>query len=132
MPNKICKHCEKQFKSRSTKRQFCSHRCYSNSNKGVRRTNFDAKGPRNGRWNGGKRKDKDGYVLIHAPYHPFCEAQGYVREHRLVMERQIKRFLFDYEVVHHINGIKADNTIENLQLMTKKQHDQLKKKGELQ
>ena len=43
-------------------------------------------------WNGG-RKNNNGYVMIYKPNHPNCDQQGYVREHRLVMEQYLKRYL---------------------------------------
>ncbi len=58
--------------------------------------------------------DRDGYVLIYSPYHPFCNHQGRVRRSRLIMERHLQRFLLPSEIVHHINEIKNDDRIENL------------------
>lgn len=67
-------------------------------------------------WKGGRVVDKDGYVLLHAPEHPFSTKAGYVREHRLVMEAVIGRYLAPQEVVDHRNGQKSDNRPSNLRL----------------
>lgn len=65
----------------------------------------------------GRLIDKDGYILIHVKNHP-CNRKhtNYIFEHRLVMENHIGRYLLPQEVVHHIDGNKQNNSIENLQL----------------
>ena len=64
----------------------------------------------------GYRVTDRGYVYIRAPDHPCAGKDGYVAEHRLVMEAHLGRYLQASEVVHHINGVKNDNRIENLEL----------------
>lgn len=68
-------------------------------------------------WKGGRRVDCDGYIFIYQPNHPHVNSGGCIYEHRLVMEKKIGRYLYPWERVHHINGIKDDNRIENLELL---------------
>jgi hypothetical protein len=62
-----------------------------------------------------------GYNYVYAPEHP-RKHNGRVHEEVLIVEKSIGRFLNSHEVVHHINGIKNDNRLENLQLCTKREH----------
>lgn len=78
-------------------------------------------GKRNGMWKGGKRKDKSGYIMIYKPEHPYGSS-GYIREHRLVIEEYLGRYLKPTEIVHHINGVKNDNRLENLFLCKNNEH----------
>jgi len=82
---------------------------------------LNRKGENHPNWMGGILKNKEGYILIHQPEHPNAR-HNYVLEHRLVVEKQIGRYLKINEVVHHINGIKDDNRIENLKLENRDSH----------
>jgi hypothetical protein len=72
---------------------------------------------------GGRSVDKDGYIRVSSPNHPKCWSSSfYVYEHRLVMEAHIGRYLTDGEHVHHKNGVRHDNRIENLELLEDSDH----------
>ncbi len=72
-------------------------------------------------WKGGRNKDGAGYWNRYAPDHPRADGKGYVKEHRLVMERMVGRYLEPHEQVHHKNGRRDDNRPENLELWRKSQ-----------
>lgn len=80
------------------------------------------KGEKHSKWNGGVAKTVQGYISIYSPEHPYANSNGRVMEHRLVMEKCLGRYLTKKECAHHINGIKDDNRIENLQLMSTGEH----------
>jgi hypothetical protein len=70
---------------------------------------------------------QNGYVYVRVdPGHPFArrkkhQKQAYIAEHRLVVEGHLGRPLEPHENVHHKNGVRDDNRIENLELWVKPQ-----------
>jgi hypothetical protein len=107
-----CEKCEGQYLKRSHQdRKFCSQRCSALAN------------PKKHNWEGTPIRNTGGYmVLTLHPDHPFYKMgwkqanSRYVPEHRLVYAKFLGRSLRESETVHHINGDKTDNRIENLQL----------------
>jgi hypothetical protein len=96
----VCERCGAIFQRydsnirRPGQRLFCSHDCLIH----------------------GRRIDGDGYIIIYKPDHPYATKRGMVSEHRLVMEEHLGRYLTNNEKVHHKNGNRQDNRIENLKL----------------
>lgn len=106
---------------------YCSRDCYAQSKKGVKlgeitrqRMSLSHRGERNYQWKGGRYTGKDGYIHIRD-----IERKKYIREHQLVMEKHIGRKLIKGEVVHHKNGIRTDNRLSNLELLTISEHKKL-------
>jgi hypothetical protein len=79
---------------------------------------------KNKSWKGGVI-NCHGYMMIHSPSHPMANAKNYVYIHRMLMAEKIGRILTKKDIVHHINGNKLDNRIENLALLTESQHNGL-------
>lgn len=81
-------------------------------------------GDANPNWKGGRVAHGKGYILAYAPWHP-CQVDGYVMEHRLVAEQVLGRYLEDGEVVHHIDGDRANNIPGNLAVLSTAEHTRL-------
>lgn len=87
-------------------------------------------GNQNPHWKGGRRRTSTGYILILVSKdHPFYvmarksgQSSRYIPEHRLVMAEHLGRQLLPSEKVHHKNGIKDDNRLENLELVPRANH----------
>lgn len=76
-------------------------------------------------WNIQRIVSKGDYNYAVVPEHPKRTTNNYVLEHRVVMENYLGRLLNDNEVVHHINGNKKDNRIENLIVLSVDEHARL-------
>lgn len=65
-------------------------------------------------------KGEYNYVLL--PEHPRATKNGYVLEHRVVMENHLGRLLRPNEIVHHKDGRKKHNVPSNLHVMKRGSH----------
>lgn len=79
-------------------------------------------GSKSPNWNGGVSISSKGYRLIKNPEHHRADSRGYVLEHILIFEKECGIIIPNNCCVHHINGIKNDNRIENLCMMTHSAH----------
>jgi hypothetical protein len=140
MSDTLCKKCQKKIIKRKKSTGYCKH-CWFLSPKYIVRLRkigqemgkksyliklwaTEHKGIKHPRWKGGKRIDTSGYVYLWMPHHHSIanSVKRYVPEHRIVMEKHLKRELLKREVVHHINGNKLDNRIENLIVLSQSEH----------
>ena len=76
-------------------------------------------------WNIRKIVSKGDYNYAIVPEHPHRTKNNYVLEHRVIMENHLGRLLNSNEVVHHVNGDKKDNRIENLVVLLDEEHAKL-------
>lgn len=137
----ICKMCNATFeipRSHSDRRVFCSNVCREAHPDTVERKKARI-GPLNPAWKGGRVLQSDGYIYALDRSHPHAGSNGYILEHRSVMEKHLlendpsSEFLtfandrpvlsLDYEV-HHRDEDKANNEISNLECLTPAQHRQ--------
>lgn len=97
-------------------RQHCGHSISDETKKKIKlATTGKRMGIENPGWKGGRYKNKNGYIHILINGHYFLE-------HRYKIEQLLGRALEDYEHIHHLNGIKDDNRLENLKVVINKEH----------
>jgi len=117
--NAVCPNCKKNFQpkyyGKERYQKYCSKSCsvYQQHKRGE--IGFEKFNPR---WNGGVHFDK-GYKMIYLPNHPLAQKDGYIYEHRLVAQDR----LFTGLIVHHRNHNKVDNRPENLEVLTRAEHN---------
>lgn len=102
-------------------------------------TGHNGRGQRLSNYTGRYVSAYHGYAFVDVPEHPYAN-KGYVAEHRIVVERHLREndptsellvaigenlYLSPEIVVHHINGVKDDNRLENLAPMTNQEHVRL-------
>jgi hypothetical protein len=63
-----------------------------------------------------------GYVWAYAPNYKWSDAAGKVYQHRYVMQEALGRKLEPYEVVHHKDGNRTNNHLENLEVLDASSH----------
>lgn len=117
---RICEHCGINFIARASnvrngKDKYCGAKCYGASQR--LEVGENARG-----WKGGKITVTGGYVAVKVPWRKSAKADGYMLEHRKVMEDALGRHLRGDEVVHHANGDKQDNRIANLMILSNREH----------
>jgi len=122
MPKGVYKH-----KSGFKRSEECKRRL-SEQKLGFRNPMFGKRGEKHHLWKGGKTTNGI-YVLVYTPHHPYGRKNGYVYEHRLVVEKIIKRFLKSYEEVHHIDLNKRNNVPKNLMAFRSKRAHRLFERG---
>ncbi len=117
-----CKTCGREFEDYIYRnREYCSQSCRSIEN-GKTSIKYLSKfvgtrGEDSPNWRGGRLdSDSRGYIKLYTGYHKMQY------EHIIVMESHLRRKLNPNEVVHHKNGIKNDNRVENLIVLTKSNH----------
>jgi len=149
--DKICNTCLIQYAGRKSQKYCChkcykNHPIQKEKNRLNSRKNYEKNGeelrkyhrewhrrlvrkkkclpmdfPRMKKFSGEGYVAKSGYKYFGIKNHPLANKYGRVAEHKLIIFNHIGRILRKHESIHHKNGIRSDNRIENLELWSKSQ-----------
>lgn len=126
----ICNNCKKDFEVLKnlqirfrSKHHFCSKKCFYEGRDQGKSCRVYATFNSHHLWTSGRHKEKNGYVRVSVPLsYPGAKKSGInktsgrIFEHRFVIQNILGRILLKSETVHHKNGKRDDNRIENLEL----------------
>ena len=101
-------------------KRYCGRSCSGKVNNAKRTVGFS--GADNPRYNGGLSTSEGRTVIV-------CRDYSWIFYYRGVMEAHLRRPLRVDEIIHHINGDKTDDRLENLQLTTRAEHPTLHAKA---
>lgn len=116
--------------SRGRKMSEAGRQKLREANSGERNHHY---GKRSTNWKGGRTTTPAGYIAVWAPDHPRARGR-YLLEHRLLVEQDLQAndpgseyldaedYLHRGVDVHHVNGVKNDNRLTNLQPMWRSEH----------
>lgn len=104
--------------------------------KGENNSNYGKYGAVSANWKGGMVYNKiHEQFLLYKPYHPYSDCRGYVAQYRIIKEIYLSilngypTYINPNLIIHHINHVRMDNRPQNLQVLTKKEHQNIHKLG---
>lgn len=127
----------KESAKKKTVNPCCSMNCANEIKRlvmtGKQNHQYGLRGHKNASWKSDERISSYGYKLIRSLDHPFANSDGFVFEHRLVAEKYLLndansieingiKYLKPSYVVHHKDGCKTNNDVDNLEVMLKSEH----------